>query len=98
MRPPGTVPCLLAEVFISPLFHVFKDRNKTFSQVSKVIFHTGRHFFIIMAGNEAVRFQFPKLLRQARFRNIADMPAKRSEAVYIPKGDVINDFNFPFAA
>ena len=59
------VPYLLIEIFIAPLFHMFKDRDETFSQSGKVILHMGRDFFVIMAGNEPVRFQFPKLLCQA---------------------------------
>ena len=75
---------------------MFKDGNETFSQVSKVVFYMGRDFFVIMAGNESVCFQFTELFCQARFRNIPNMSAKFSEAMYISKGDVINDFNFPF--
>ena len=89
---------LSIKVFIAPLLHMFKDGNKAFPQLSKMVFHMGRHFFVIMAGNESVCFQFPKLLCQTRFRNLADLPAKLSKAVYILKGDVINDFNFPFTA
>ena len=81
MRLPDTMSCLIAKIFISPLFHMLKYGNEAFPQVSKVIFHIGRDFFVIMAGNESVCFQFPKLLCQARFRNTADMPAKLSEAV-----------------
>ena len=64
MRLPDILLYSHAEVFLSPLFHVFKYGNKAFSQVSEIIFHMGRDFFVIMAGNEAVRFQFPKLLCQ----------------------------------
>ena len=61
----NTVPCLFSKVFISPLFHMFKDGNEAFPQVSKIIFHMGRDFFVIVTGNESVCFQFPKLLCQA---------------------------------
>ena len=58
----------------------------------------GRDFFVVITGKEAIGFQFPKLLCQAWFRNVADMPAKFPEAVYIPKGDIIDGFNLPFTA
>ena len=86
------------EVFISPLFHMLKNRNKAFAQVRKVIFHMGRNFFVIIAGNKSICFQFPKLLCQAGFCNITNMSAKFPETVYILKCDIINNFYFPFTA
>ena len=56
---------LCIKVFITPLLHMLKDRNEAFAQIRKVIFHMRRDFLIIMAGNKAVGFQFPKLLCQA---------------------------------
>ena len=73
---------------IAPAFHIFQNRDETFSQVSQGILHLRRHFLIDIAGDEAVLFQFPELLGEGGLRDVPKPPPQFPEPLRLIFRDV----------
>ena len=52
----------------------------------------------VVTDEKTVRFQLAQLLGQRGFRNFANLAAQRSKAGDVTAGDIVKDFQFPFAA
>lgn len=85
-------------MFCPPIAHQGGDGAKGFAVVGQGVFDFGGYFGVNLAVDNAVFFEFAKLLGEHAFAYAGDFLAKLCKAMRSFVGKVIEDHHLPFSA
>ena len=80
---------ILRQIGLTPSLHEVQNGEKAFAQRGEGVLHMRRHLLKILPVQKAVRFQFPQLLGQRGFGDLAQMAAQTAEPAHILHTDII---------